>query len=158
MKEDTSTKKLKDNEEGKKRPKKIPRQVERLNEENDITITVLSEVAYPPEKQIIYQHSKDISMSGTKIQGNVLLPIDTSLKIDLTLKNSKEMVTVFGKVIWNKVITEGESYEAGVDFIDTPSESIKKLEDYILSVKDYANLNPVGVPYWIFAKFNKPTK
>ena len=159
MKEDIATKKLKDGEQGKtKRPKKIPRQVERLNEENEITITILSELTNPPEKQIIYQYSKDISMSGTKIQGNVLLPVDTFLKIDLTLKNSKEMVTVFGKVIWNKVINEGESYEAGVDFVDTPDESIKKLEDYILSVKDYASLSPVGVPYWIFAKFNKPTK
>jgi hypothetical protein len=140
-----------------KRPKKVARQAQRLDEENEIAITILSGIPNPPKENIIYNHSKDISMAGTKIQGNVLLPIDTLLKIDLTLKNSKEKVTVFGKVMWNKVVTESESYEAGVDFVDTPSESIKKLGDYILSIQDYTNLNPVGVPYWIFAKFNKPT-
>lgn len=53
-------------------------------------------------------------------------------------------------------MVEGESYEAGVEFVDTPDRSIKKLENYILSINQYKNLNPVGVPYWIFAKFNKP--
>lgn len=137
--------------------KKKERKVDRLNEENEIAITILSGIKDTPQEQILYNYSKDISMAGTKIQGNVLLPNDTFLKIDLTLKNAKQKITVFGKVIWNKVINEGEYYEAGVEFVDTPSDSIKKLENYILSVQDYANLNPVGVPYWIFAKFNKPS-
>jgi hypothetical protein len=134
------------------------RKAERLNEENEVTITILSEITNLPKEKINYNYSEDISMTGTRIQGNVLLPIDTFLEIDLTLKNSKQKVTVFGKVKRNKVIVEGESYEAGIEFVDTPDESIKKLEDYILSINQYKNLNPVGVPYWIFEKFNKPTK
>jgi hypothetical protein len=135
---------------------KTARKAERLDEENEIVITILSEITNPPKDKIIYNYSEDISMTGTRIQGNVLLPIDTFLKIDLILKNLKQKVTVFGKVKRNKVIAEGESYEAGVEFVDTPGESIKKLEDYILSINQYKNLNPVGVPYWIFAKFHKP--
>lgn len=135
---------------------KAARKAERLDEENEIVITILSEITNPPKEKIIYNYSEDISMTGTRIQGNVLLPIDTFLKIDLILKNLKQKVTVFGKVKRNKIITEGESYEAGVEFVDTPGESIKKLEDYILSINQYKDLNPVGVPYWIFAKFHKP--
>ncbi len=135
---------------------KTARKAERLNEENEILITILSEITNPPKEKIIYNYSEDISMTGTRIQGNVLLPIDTALKIDLILKNLKQTITVFGKVKRNKVLVEGKSYEAGVEFVDTPSESIKKLGDYILSINQYKNLNPVGVPYWIFAKFNKP--
>lgn len=157
MKERIIDKRLKDAEEDEtEESKKAERKTERLDEENEITITILSGIKDVPKEKIIYNYSKDISMTGTKIQGNVLLPIDTFLKMDVTLKNLKERVTVFGKVIRNKVLVEGESYEAGVLFVDTPDESIKKLGDYILSVKDYAKLNPVGVPYWIFAKFNKP--
>ncbi|MGD0279965.1 MAG: PilZ domain-containing protein [Smithella sp.] len=157
MKERIIDKRIKDGEEDEAElSKKAARKTERLDEENEITITIISGIKDTSKEKIIYNYSKDISMSGTKIQGNVLLPIDTFLKIDLTLKNLKQKVTVFGKVKRHKIITEGESYEAGVEFVDTPSESIKKLGDYILSVKDYANLNPVGVPYWIFAKFNKP--
>ena len=133
------------------------RKAERLDEENDIVITILSEITNPPKEKIVYNYSEDISMTGTRIQGNVLLPIDTFLKIDLILKNLKQKVTVFGKVKRNKVLVEGESYEAGVEFVDTPSESIKKLENYIVSINQYKKLNPVGVPYWIFAKFNKPS-
>ena len=146
--------------ENKRKPdsrRRLQEKPERLREQNDITITILSEIENFPQEKIIYNHSEDISISGTRIQGNVLLPVDTYLKIDLTLKNSKEHITVFGKVIWNKALIEGKSYEAGVEFVDTSGESIKILGDYILSIKDYTNLNPVGVPYWIFAKFNKPT-
>jgi hypothetical protein len=150
-------KRLKKNEQDKtEQSMKSARKAERLDEENEIVITILSEITNPPKDKIIYNYSEDISMTGTRIQGNVLLPIDTFLKIDLILKNLKQKVSVFGKVKRNKVITEGESYEAGVEFVDTPSESIKKLEDYILSINQYKNLNPVGVPYWIFAKFHKP--
>ncbi|HUN54679.1 MAG TPA: PilZ domain-containing protein [Smithella sp.] len=157
MDEKESVKQLKNGKQKKARPsKKAERDPERLREENDIIITILSEIDKLPEEKIIYNHSKDISTSGTRIQGNVLLPVDTYLKIDLTLKNSKEKITVFGKVLWSKAVSEGKSYEAGVEFVDTPDESIKILGDYIMSIKDYTNLNPVGVPYWIFAKFNKP--
>ncbi|HNZ64524.1 MAG TPA: PilZ domain-containing protein [Smithella sp.] len=135
---------------------KSARKAERLDEENEIVITILSEITNLPKEKVIYNYSEDISMTGTRIQGNVLLPIDTFLKIDLVLKNLKQKITVFGKVKRNKVLVEGESYEAGVEFVDTPDESIKKLENYILSINQYKNLNPVGVPYWIFAKFNKP--
>lgn len=135
---------------------KAARKSERLDEENEIVITILSDIKDVPKEKIVYNYSKDISMSGTKIQGNFLLPVGTNLKIELTLKNAKEKVTVFGKVRRNKVVGNGQYYEAGVEFVDTPAESIKKLGDYIVSINDYRNLNPVGVPYWIFAKFNKP--
>jgi hypothetical protein len=158
MKERIITKRLKITEPDKTElAMKAARKAERLDEENEIVITILSEIKDMPKEKIRYNYSEDISMIGTRILGNVLLPIDTSLKIDLILKNLKQKVTVFGKVRRNKILIEGESYEAGVEFVDTPSESIKKLENYILSINQYKNLNPVGVPYWIFAKFNKPT-
>jgi hypothetical protein len=35
------------------------------------------------------------------------------------------------KVKWVKIIIDDESYEAGVEFVNTPIYAIKKLEDYI---------------------------
>lgn len=159
MKESIISKRQKKDEQDKNElAMQAARKAQRLNEENEVSITILSEITDIPKEKIIYNYSEDISMTGTRIQGNVLLPIDTFLEIDLTLKNAKEKITVFGKVKRNKVIVEGQTYEAGVEFVDTPDESIKKLEDYILSINQYKDLNPVGVPYWIFKKFNKPTK
>ena len=82
------------------------------------------------------------------------MPVDTLLKIDLTLEGLRQKITAFGKVKRSEFDTEEESFESGVEFVDTSSEAIHKIEDYILSKQKYARVNPLGVPFWIFAKFN----
>ena len=130
------------------------RKAERLNEEHEITITIVSEVENLPKEKIRYKFSKDISDSGIKIQGNIPLPVDTLLKIDLTLESLRQKITALGKIKRIEFNTEDGSYEAGVEFVDTSSEAIQKIEDYILSKQKFTSLNPLGVPFWIFAKFN----
>ena len=131
------------------------RKAERLNEEHEITINIVSEDENLSREKIRYKFSKDISESGIKIQGNIPLPVDTFLKIDLTLKSLRQKITALGKVKWVEFNTEDGSFEAGVEFVDTSSEAIQKIEEYILSKQKYTSLNPLGVPFWIFAKFNK---
>ncbi len=148
----------------KKRGKKVKgqkkedelRRAQRLNEEHNITITILSEDKNLLKEKILYKFSKDISESGIKIRGNIPLPVDTLLRIDLTLERLHQKITALGKVKWVEFNTEDGSFEAGVEFVDTSSEAILKIEDYILSKQKYKNLNPLGVPFWIFAKFNSP--
>jgi hypothetical protein len=83
-----------------------------------------------------YNYSRDISVSGAKIQGNILLPIDTILELDITLNNLQQKITTVGKVKWNKVIIENESYEAGVEFVDTPDEAIQTLRDQMRFISE----------------------
>ena len=104
---------------------KEKRKTERLNEFNEITTTIIS-----GEKNF-YNYSEDISVSGAKICANILLPVDTLLKIDFTLNAIHKRITALGKVKWSKSILEDKMCEAGVEFIDTPSELIKKIYDYI---------------------------
>jgi hypothetical protein len=145
---------------GKKRPgqKKEAelRKAQRLNEEHNITITILSEDKNLLKEKILYKFSKDISESGIRIRGNIPLPVDTLLKIDLTLGRPHKEITALGKVKWVEFNTEDASFEAGVEFVDTSSEAIKEIEDYILSKQKFTSVNPLGVPFWIFAKFNSP--
>jgi hypothetical protein len=107
------------------------RRAPRLEDENEITITVLSGCQNPPKEKVFYNRSKDISVSGAKIQAHLFLPVDTLLMIEMSLKTVRQMITVIGKVKWIKIIYEDESYEAGVEFVNTSGEAIKKLEDYI---------------------------
>ena len=118
------------------------RKAPRLKEENEITITVVSG-RHNLSKEVMYNRSKDISASGARIQAHLFLPVDTLLKIDITLKNVHQMITVMGKVKWIKIIYDGESYEEGVEFVNTPDEAIKKLKDYISWKQKFNNLNPV---------------
>ena len=107
------------------------RRAPRLEEENELTITVVSGGKNPPKEKIIYNRSKDISVYGARIHAHLFLPVDTLLMIEMTVKTVRQIITVIGKVKWIKIIYEDESYEAGVEFVNTPTDAIKKLEDYI---------------------------
>jgi hypothetical protein len=63
------------------------------------------------------------------------LPVDTLLKIDFKLMTLEEQMTALGKVKWLKVLIEDKSYEAGVEFVDTPSEVIQKIKFYISQIR-----------------------
>ena len=121
---------------------KEKRKTERLKEFNEITTTVIS-----GEKNF-YNYSEDISVSGAKIRGNITLPVDTLLNIDFTLNNLQQKITALGKIKWIKMIIENKYYEAGVEFVNTPLEVIKKLEDHILWKQKCISLNRFGLPFW----------
>ena len=111
------------------------RKEERLKELNEITISVTSEKKDISKKDFLYNVSKDISASGAGIQSNILLPVDTLLKIDFKLKTLEKQITTLGKVKWIKVNIEDKTYDAGVEFVDTPSEAMDKLKFYIAQMR-----------------------
>lgn len=117
------------------------RRAQRLEEENEITITIVSGGEKPPKEKIIYNYSKDISVSGARIQAHIFLPVDSLLRIEMTLKTLRQMIIVLGKVKWIKVVFEDESYEAGVELFNTSSEAIKKLTEYISWKQKFKSLN-----------------
>jgi len=125
---------------------KEKRKKERIKEFNEITITVISDGENLPEGKDMYNYSEDISVSGAKIRSNIILPVDTLLKIDFTLKNLQQQITAVGKIKWVKVIINDDYYEAGVEFVDTPDEAIQKIEDYISWKKKRTSHNPFGIP------------
>jgi len=98
------------------------RKAKRLKEDNEITITIISGEENHTKEKIIYNISKDISESGARIQANSFLPVDTPLKIKVTLKNPPQMITAFGKVKWIKILFADEFYEAGLEFVNAFSE------------------------------------
>lgn len=128
------------------------RKAERLKELNEITISVISSKTNVVKEKISYNYSEDISATGAKIRGNILLPVDTVLEIDFRLKTLKKQITAIGKIKWIKVIIEDKYYEAGVEFVNTTKEAIQKIENYISWRQNSKTLNP----FWIFTKFNEP--
>jgi hypothetical protein len=49
-------------------------------------------------------------------------------------------------VKWIKVIIEDKSYEIGVEFVKTPDDAVKKLEDYIAWKQKCADRDPFTTP------------
>ena len=107
------------------------RRMPRLKEENEVTITVVSGGQDMPTDQVIHNFSKDISMTGAKVQANFYLPVDTLVMMEMNLKTVRQMITVIGKIKWIKIIYEDEAYEVGMEFVNTPGDAIRKLKDYI---------------------------
>lgn len=107
------------------------RRAPRLQEENEVTITVVSGGNDLPEEKVIHNRSKDISASGARIKAHICLPVDTLLMMEMKLNTVRQMITVIGKVKWVKIIYEDESYEAGVQFVNTAGDAVRKLRDYV---------------------------
>ncbi|MBN1471809.1 MAG: PilZ domain-containing protein [Syntrophaceae bacterium] len=118
------------------------RRAPRLQEENEVTITVVSGGQDLPEDTVIRNKSKDISACGARIQANLYIPVDTLLMLEMTLSTVRQMITVIGKVKWIKIIYEDQSYEAGVEFVNTPSDAIRKLQDYVSWKMNYKKNKP----------------
>ena len=131
------------------------RKKKRLEELNEITISVISGDKNLPKEKVVDIYSEDISVSGAKIRGNILLPVDTLLKIDFTLKTLSKQITALGKVKWIKIIFEDKWYEAGVEFFNTPQEAIKKLDDYISWKQKRESVYPEDAPFWILTQINE---
>jgi hypothetical protein len=135
---------------------KEKRKSERLEEYKEITVSVISGEENLSKEKIFYDYSEDISVSGAKILGNILLPVNTLLKIDFTLKDLQQNITALGKVKWIKIIIEDKYYEAGIEFVDTPSEAIQKIEDYISWKQRTSSLDKFVMRFGISAKINEP--
>lgn len=108
------------------------RKAPRIQEENEVTITVISDINNFPKEKIINNFTKDLSAGGAKLQTNILFPVDSLIELEFTSKGLRQQISAIGKVKWVKVIIEDESYEAGVEFTSAdPTDAIRKLEDYI---------------------------
>lgn len=106
------------------------RKAKRLEEECEITITVLSGRENHPKIKIMYNFTMDISESGARIQVNSFLPVNALLNIKVTLNNPPQMITALGKVKWIKSLFADAYFEVGLEFVYTSGEMIRRLVDY----------------------------
>jgi hypothetical protein len=110
------------------------RKAKRVKKESKITLKVISGETVPRNRTIIYHLTKDISFKGVKIETNTFLPINTLLKIELSLTKPPRAIKAIGRVRWIKSRYADEKFEMGIEFIDTPKESIKALTKHIESL------------------------
>jgi len=111
------------------------RREKRKDEENKVTISVVSKNKTQDVTGNIYALTKDISMSGVKIQTDADLPINTLLKIEMALAKSHRLVSVIGKVKWIKQLYGNEVFEVGVEFVDTPPDRVMALLEHLYGHK-----------------------
>ena len=107
------------------------RKNQRLKKENEIAVTVIDDEKKPVKGKRFKNHSLDISVSGAKIKSSIPLSVDTLIMIKMKLKNLGKIITTVGKVKWTKGILKDKFLEAGIEFVDTPSQLVLQLEECI---------------------------
>jgi len=110
---------------------KEKRKARRLNDESEIAVTIVDDEKNSFKEKRFNSQSMNISVSGAKIKSNIPLPVNTLIMIKMKLKTLGKMINTLGKVKWTKGILENKSYEAGVEFVDIPGESVEYIQEYI---------------------------
>jgi hypothetical protein len=106
------------------------RREKRKKEGNRITIETVpqnrSDTESAPTKKISFSLTEDISLKGIKVISDAIFPIDTLLRIELSLAELREPLQLKGKVKWIRSHEE-DLFEIGIEFIDTRPEQMKFL-------------------------------
>jgi hypothetical protein len=113
------------------------RSEKRSQQQNKVTINVISGASESPVNRFSYNLTKDISASGAKLRSNCFLPKGALLKINLTLNDPLRIIRVLGRVQWVRSVFTNELFEVGVMFVDTPAEHINFLKDHIEAVESH---------------------
>jgi hypothetical protein len=103
------------------------RKEKRFNEENDVLIQYALEGEKTGNYIGMNALTRDISLSGARIISKKLFPIDSILRIQISLSRSKQIIKVDGKIKWVKERTEEHSYEMGIEFMHEISKTVLSL-------------------------------
>ncbi len=109
------------------------RREKRIKEENKLICEILSCDNNLKHKKIFYTLTKDISLGGVNIRTDTFLPIDTVVRIELSVPKMQKIVWVKGKVKWAKSLYGDEVYEMGLEFVDTAPHVITSLIGHLYS-------------------------
>jgi len=116
--------------------KKERRKANRIKKEDRVTITPVYQFEAQQRKRFFNILSKDISLTGVKIQTDTFFPVDTILKIEISLTNPPRSISANGKVRWVKILSARELFEIGCEFVEMSIHDTKILKDYIRKLKE----------------------
>lgn len=102
----------------------------RKTEENQVTLGFIDQKNAEIFTEISTGKTKNLSLNGVNIVCGRVYPVNTPLKIILTIQGNKTQILRFcGKVIWNIVEEKSELKESGLEFMDlSPVQSLILIE------------------------------
>jgi c-di-GMP-binding flagellar brake protein YcgR len=110
-------------------PARERRRESRIKEEDKVVIELLTDGQTPEDKSVINALTKDISPGGIRIMTNILLPVNTLLKMEIVLSQRRRRVHTMGIVRWARSVYEEELFEMGIEFSQiSPEDKMLLLE------------------------------
>ena len=115
--------------------KKERRKANRIKKEDRVTITPVSQFEAQQRKKFFYILSKDISLTGIKIQTDTFFPVGPLLKIEISLTNPPRSISANGRVRQVKTLSARELFEIGCEFVEMSIHDTRIFKDYIKKLK-----------------------
>ena len=109
------------------------RREKRIKEENKLICEIVSCDEILKQKKIFFTLTKDISLGGVNIRTDTFLPVETVVKMELSLPKMQKIVCIKGKVKWAKSLYGDEVFEIGLEFVDTSPNIIISLIGHLFS-------------------------
>lgn len=101
----------------------------RVKEEDKVVIELLTNGRPPAEKTVLNALTKDISPGGVRLTTNMLLPVNTLLKMEVVLSRRRRVVQAMGIVRWARTVYDEEMFEIGIEFTQiSPDDKMLLLE------------------------------
>lgn len=96
-----------------------------------ITLTPRDKPGRGGEKVLYYARTRNASPSGLSIDCDVAFPVGTVLSIKLLSPRTRQLIHASGEVKWVTPLTDSQSYEIGIEFVETSVRHILELLDHI---------------------------
>ena len=110
---------------------KEKRRARRINEKAAAAISLASPDYPHLDKKIAHCLTEDISIKGIKIQSERFFPINSTLKIQLSLREPTRQINVLGKIRWIRKLKACEVFEMGIEIVGTSKEDFGVLKRHI---------------------------
>jgi len=126
-------KKKEDQEEGwLKRTRSDRRRDPRIEEEKEVILEIVnSRSLNEQEKRQLLARSLDISVGGIRLEAAEEFESQSLIRLKIPSDQLGKWIQVFGRVRWIRKIEEERIIELGLEFIDTPPETVLDLMEHI---------------------------
>jgi len=96
-----------------------------------ITLTPRDSTGRRGEKVLYYGRTKNASPSGLKLDSDVSFPVGTIVSIKLQSPKTRRLIQAAGEVKWVTPSGDGQTFEIGLEFVETSIRSIMDFLDHI---------------------------
>lgn len=109
------------------------RRERRIAQENKLTFELMSDIDSECYKGICHAMTKDLSLNGMRMTSGTFLPVNSPVKINLSLSETQKLVKLFGVTRWVKTMYEDERYDCGLEFTEVTPESSMALIEHLFA-------------------------
>jgi len=107
------------------------RKAARISEKAPATVSPSGYGAPDIDQKLTRCLTEDISIKGIKIQSENFFPMNSTLKIQLSLKEPSRLINMVGKIRWIRKLKASDAYEMGIEIVGTSREDHVALKRHI---------------------------